>query len=70
MNGFEVAQHIRQKPELRAVRLVALSGYGTSQDVQAALAAGFDEHVTKPAEFTTLEQVLARARPLPHAGGA
>jgi two-component system, chemotaxis family, CheB/CheR fusion protein len=70
MNGFEVAQHIRQKPELRAVRLVALSGYGTSQDVQAALAAGFDEHVTKPAEFTTLEQVLARARPLPHAGEA
>jgi CheY-like chemotaxis protein len=65
MNGFEVAQHVRQKPELAAVRLVALSGYGTTQDVAAALAAGFDEHVTKPAEFATLEQVLARARPLP-----
>jgi CheY-like chemotaxis protein len=70
MNGFEVAQHVREMPELRTVRLVALSGYGTSQDVQAALAAGFDEHVTKPAEFATLEQVLARARPLPQAKDA
>ncbi|HUJ63442.1 MAG TPA: chemotaxis protein CheB [Kofleriaceae bacterium] len=62
MNGFEVAQRIRERPDLRGVRLVALSGYGTHNDVQAALAAGFDEHVTKPAGFDTLAQVLARAR--------
>ena len=63
LNGFEVAQQIRKRPELSAVRLVALSGYGTQNDVQAALAAGFDEHVTKPAAFDTLERVISRARP-------
>jgi len=63
MNGFEVAQTVRKRPELKNVVLVALSGYGNKSDVQAALAAGFDDHVTKPAEFTTLEQILARARP-------
>jgi two-component system CheB/CheR fusion protein len=62
LNGFEVAQQIRQKPELAEVRLVALSGYGTDRDVQAAIAAGFDEHVTKPAGVDTLARVLARAR--------
>jgi two-component system CheB/CheR fusion protein len=62
-NGFEVAQQIRRRPELRTVRLVALSGYGTKNDIAAALAAGFDEHVTKPAELDTLAKVLARVRP-------
>jgi YesN/AraC family two-component response regulator len=42
--------------------LVALSGYGNHNDVESALAAGFDEHVTKPAELETLEAILARKR--------
>ena len=63
MNGFEVAQQIRKRPELNDVMLVALSGYGNHSDVETALAAGFDEHVTKPAEFTRLEQILTRKRP-------
>ncbi|MGE0869051.1 MAG: chemotaxis protein CheB [Kofleriaceae bacterium] len=62
MNGFEVAQHIRSRPELRNVLLVALTGYGGHTDVHAARAAGFDEHVTKPAEFKRLEQILAKSR--------
>ncbi|HEY5926848.1 MAG TPA: chemotaxis protein CheB [Kofleriaceae bacterium] len=63
MNGFEVAQQIRKRNDLRDVMLVALSGYGNTGDVQAALAAGFDEHVTKPADLKTFEQILARRRP-------
>ncbi len=64
MNGFEVAAQIRRQPELRDVLLVALSGYGNHTDIDAAMKAGFDEHVTKPAEFKTLEQILARKRPV------
>jgi CheY-like chemotaxis protein len=59
MDGFEVAQQIRRRPDLRNVRLVALSGYGNKSDVAAALQAGFDEHVTKPAELKQLERILA-----------
>ena len=64
MNGFEVAQQIRKRTDLKDVMLVALSGYGNSSDVQAAFAAGFDEHITKPADLKTFEQILARRRPL------
>jgi CheY-like chemotaxis protein len=63
LNGFEVAQQIRKHPDLKNVMLVALSGYGNHADVEAALAAGFDEHVTKPAEMNKLEQILARRKP-------
>jgi two-component system CheB/CheR fusion protein len=59
MDGFEVAQQIRKRPDLQGVRLVALSGYGNKSDVQAALRAGFDEHVTKPAELKQLERIIA-----------
>jgi CheY-like chemotaxis protein len=63
MNGFEVAQQIRKRSDLKDVMLVALSGYGNSSDIQAALAAGFDEHITKPAELQTFQEILARRRP-------
>jgi two-component system CheB/CheR fusion protein len=58
MSGFEVARRIRANADLSAVRLVALSGYGQDSDVQAALEAGFDEHLTKPPDPQRLEQAL------------
>lgn len=58
MNGYEVAEQIRARPELAAIRLVALTGYGAPSDVQAARDAGFDEHVIKPAALSRIEQIL------------
>ena len=63
MNGYEVAQRIRNRPELEDVLLVALTGYGAPSDISAARAAGFDEHVIKPAELARLEKILASKRP-------
>ena len=37
---------------------VALSGYGTEQDVRNSRAAGFAEHLTKPVDLDRLEQVV------------
>ncbi len=58
MNGYDVARSFRADPALRDATLVALSGYGTPDDVAKARAAGFDLHVTKPADRARLEQVL------------
>jgi two-component system CheB/CheR fusion protein len=58
MNGFELARHIRTSPILSRTRLVALSGYGQDSDVEAALGAGFDEHLTKPVDLDRLSQIL------------
>jgi two-component system, chemotaxis family, CheB/CheR fusion protein len=67
MNGYEVAQRIRDRPALDDVLLVALTGYGAPSDISAARAAGFDEHVIKPAELAKLERILATRKPsAPH----
>jgi signal transduction histidine kinase len=56
MDGYEVARRIRLHGS--RARLVALTGYGQSEDVQRARAAGFDEHLVKPADPEMLRQKL------------
>jgi CheY-like chemotaxis protein len=58
MSGFDLARQIRRRDGV-GTRLVALSGYGQDSDVQSALEAGFDEHLTKPPDPQRLEQLLA-----------
>ena len=38
--------------------LIALTGWGQEQDKQAARAAGFDDHLTKPVDPDDVERVL------------
>jgi two-component system, chemotaxis family, CheB/CheR fusion protein len=59
MSGFDLARRVRSNPQNSVVRLVALSGYGQDSDVEAALAAGFDDHVTKPPDPVRLDLLLA-----------
>ena len=67
MSGFDVAKRVRANRGNDRTRLVALSGYGRETDVQAALDAGFDEHLTKPPDLGRLEQLL-RGEALPPPG--
>jgi CheY-like chemotaxis protein len=60
MDGYEVAQKMRELPGLRDVRLVAVTGYGRSDDRLRAREAGFDDHLTKPVELAMLDRALAR----------
>ena len=57
MDGYEVARRLRIT-EQQPVLLVALTGYGQSEDRRRARAAGFDAHVVKPVDFTELAKVL------------
>ena len=59
MDGYEVARRVRLHPELAPMVLVALTGYGQDADIQQAMAAGFDHHLTKPADFTKIQEILA-----------
>jgi len=61
LNGFEVAEQIRQQPALQKVVLVALTGYGQESDRQRSQKAGFDHHLVKPADFVKVLQILATA---------
>lgn len=48
----------RADPRGRAMRLVALTGYGRDNDRAKALAASFDEHLVKPVAIERLLQVV------------
>jgi CheY-like chemotaxis protein len=58
MDGYEAARHIRAALGDR-VFLVAVTGWGQEEDQRRAYAAGFDRHVTKPAEPAVLESLIA-----------
>lgn len=60
MSGHEVARHLRRQAWGRDMLLVALSGWGSTKDRAAAHEAGFDYHVTKPADFEHLAGLLER----------
>jgi len=59
MSGYEVARRMRHEAWGRNSVLIALTGWGQEQDKQAARAAGFDDHLTKPVDPTGIERLLA-----------
>ena len=58
MDGYEVARRLREVPETRASLLIALTGYGQRNDRDRARDAGFDHHLTKPAEPDELLAII------------
>jgi signal transduction histidine kinase/ActR/RegA family two-component response regulator len=61
LNGYDVAQGIREAPWGRKVMLVALTGWGQEDDRRRAQEAGFTHHLIKPVEFTALQALLAES---------
>jgi CheY-like chemotaxis protein len=60
MDGLEVARRIRHELGLTQVLLVALTGYGRTQDRHRSSAAGFDAHLVKPVGMEELRSILAK----------
>ncbi len=65
LDGFAVARALREEVRLRGALLVAMTGYARSEDRRRAAEAGFHDHLAKPPSIERLEEVLARAAPLP-----
>ncbi|HWG46183.1 MAG TPA: response regulator [Gemmataceae bacterium] len=59
MDGYEVARRLRKQTGTETVFLVALTGYGQDEDRRQAEEAGFDAHLTKPADPAVLQKLLA-----------
>ena len=60
MDGYEVARRLRVTPGVERAILVALTGWGTREDRERSSQAGFDHHLTKPADMNTVEALLER----------
>jgi two-component system, chemotaxis family, CheB/CheR fusion protein len=60
MDGFDLARAVRVRSDIAGTYLVAVTGYGQRADRAAALSAGFDEHLVKPADPARLIALLSR----------
>jgi CheY-like chemotaxis protein len=58
MSGFEVASLLRERPQGKAVTLVALTGWGQEEDRRRTREAGFDHHLLKPVDLNSLTALL------------
>lgn len=54
-SGLDLMRAIRDR---RAIKGIALSGYGTEADIRASREAGFEAHLTKPIELNGLLEVI------------
>jgi CheY-like chemotaxis protein len=60
IDGHELARRVRRLPGYRDTLLIALTGYGDGADEFAE--SGFDHHLMKPVDLTSLERLLDMRR--------
>ncbi|HEV8379068.1 MAG TPA: ATP-binding protein, partial [Tepidisphaeraceae bacterium] len=57
MTGYEL---MKQMKERHGTKGIAISGYGTEEDIRKSEQAGFSEHLVKPVNFAQLQQAIRR----------
>ena len=58
MDGYQLARKLREIPETRDSRLIAVTGYGTQADKGTFEEAGFDRYFPKPPNLDDLTKAL------------
>jgi len=58
MNGFDLLRLFRTDPQLKQIRVVAVSGYAQPPGMTSTDLPGFDEHLIKPVDVEHLLTVL------------
>jgi PAS domain S-box-containing protein len=58
MDGYQVAQRIRQQARLNGIKLIAVTGWGQEGARRSSRASGFDHHLTKPVDIQELQGLL------------
>lgn len=60
INGFKVAEKLRQHPKLSKILLISMSGFNLEPDDLLWKRSGFDYHLIKPMDLRALEELLNR----------
>jgi len=58
MDGYEIAERLREQPQSAQTVLVAITGYGQDEDRRRSREAGIDHHLVKPVAPETLQKLL------------
>ena len=59
VDGLAATRRIRQLPDLASVPIIAVSAHDTADFHAEALAAGCDAYITKPIDYTELEDLIS-----------
>lgn len=60
MDGYEVARQLRAQPSGRDMYLVALTGHSGDAEKRRSAEAGFDLHLVKPVDVTSVATLLEK----------
>jgi PAS domain S-box-containing protein len=60
MDGYEFVKQLRTLPQLSSIPAIALTGFGMKQDVEKALASGYNAHLCKPVEIEQLATLITK----------
>jgi CheY-like chemotaxis protein len=58
MDGFELCRKLRREPELKSVRVIAITGYSQEDYRARSKEAGCDLHLHKPVDPRVLKDIL------------
>jgi PAS domain S-box-containing protein len=61
LTGHDVARELRREPRGDALRILAVTGWGSELDRLRTREAGFDEHLTKPVDVDELIRLIEEA---------
>lgn len=56
-SGLDIMRRVKA---LYALHGIALSGFGTEEDIRRSLEAGFEEHLIKPVSVNILREAIQR----------
>ena len=62
MSGRDFIRCLRRDPHLAHLVVIAVTGYDSSTNRERARVDGFDAYLTKPFDWETMAEALARAR--------
>jgi CheY-like chemotaxis protein len=60
VDGYSLVRRLRASQSGRQMLAIAVTGYASTRDVEAAMDAGFDLHVPKPVDFNTFVPLVRR----------
>ena len=60
MDGFELLSRLRALPTNQQTPVLALTGFGKTEDIKQAESAGFAAHFTKPLDLEGLAYTLSK----------
>jgi excisionase family DNA binding protein len=65
LNGFDVCRFIKQNPETKNIRIIAMTGYCSQENVDAITKAGAEECITKPINSSALLDAIGKQNVMP-----